>query len=119
MREKITIAIHESLTSDLLKKPYRGHHNKFYGHCYVASETLYHLLGGKDAGLKIYHGRDELGIVHWWLEDGEGIILDPTSRQYTDEGKVPPYDKKKRGTFLTQLPSKRAKILMERVEKKL
>lgn len=106
--------IQENLTPDLLKPQYRGHHNKFYGHCYVATEALYHSMGGKESGLLIYHGRDDLGIVHWWLEDNEGNIYDPTSRQYTDEGRVPPYNVKKRGSFLTKQPSKRAVKLMKR-----
>ena len=104
------------LTQDLLKPMYRGPHNPFYGHCYVATEALYHLMGGTDSGLHIYYGRDELDIVHWWLEGEDGTVYDPTSRQYTDEGRVPPYEVKKRGSFLTNDPSKRAVKLMKRLE---
>ena len=38
--------IKSNLTSDLLKKEYReiNKKNPFFGHCYVATETLFHFL---------------------------------------------------------------------------
>ena len=65
-------AIQSNLTPDLLKPEYRklNQENRMFGHCYVASEALFHLAGGKTSGLKIKRGRDDSGIVHWWLEDG-------------------------------------------------
>jgi hypothetical protein len=38
-------AIKQSLTPDLLKKPYREENstNPMFGHCYVASEALFHI----------------------------------------------------------------------------
>jgi len=38
--------IQAALTPDLLKAQYRGSDIPYYGHCYVAAEALYHLLGG-------------------------------------------------------------------------
>ena len=36
------------LTDDLRRPPYKGSSNPLTGHCYVASEALYHLLGSRD-----------------------------------------------------------------------
>jgi len=44
-----------------------------FGHCYVATEGLYHLLQSSE--YFPHCARDEDGIVHWWLEDGTGKLL--------------------------------------------
>ena len=104
------------LTPDLLKKEYRNKGNRFYGHCYVATEALWHLMGGKDSGLHPTHGKDDAGVTHWWLEDAHKNIYDVTGRQYTDEGLEPPYDKRVRSGFLTREPSKRAQTVINKVK---
>lgn len=102
--------------------------SKRRGNCYVTCEALYHLLGGKAAGWKPYSAKHE-GDTHWWLEkplpgsgmsmmsDGSsGIVpqqivrLDPTVSQFR---KAPDYSKGRARGFLTKLPSKRARALME------
>ena len=48
--------------------------------CYQASEAVYHLAGGKKAGLRamrINNGR------HWFLEGPNGEIIDVTAGQFT------------------------------------
>lgn len=60
--------------------------------------------------------RDEDGVVHWWLEDEKGAILDPTAEQYTDLGKTPPYSKGRRGGFLTKAPSYRARTILDQLD---
>lgn len=88
--------IKENLTDDMLKPAQSGH-------CYVASETLYHLLGGKEAGLKPMNIKHE-GAQHWFLKDKHGNVLDITKDQF----KTPvPYDKARGRGFLTKTPSKR------------
>ena len=59
---------HDSLTPDLLKPEYRAanENNPLFGHCYVASETLFHLMDSSE--VKPCCGRDGDGVVHWWLE---------------------------------------------------
>lgn len=110
--------IKKSLSIDLLKPNWREkaknqHHT--FGHCYVASEVLYHLLGGKKSAFRPYCGKDENG-THWWLVNTfNGDKLDVTEEQYTSKGKQPPYESGKRSAFLTSEPSKRAKILMDRI----
>ena len=50
------------------------------GFCYIATEALFHMLGGKDNGYKPVCGK-LLGGTHWWLINKSGIILDPTQDQ--------------------------------------
>lgn len=83
-----------------------------WGHCYAATEALFHMLGGFDSEWRPVRGKDDDGIVHWWLENNAGERLDPTSEQYTAAGKEPPYDRGRRAGFLTRQPSKRAQKVM-------
>jgi hypothetical protein len=84
------------------------------GHCYVASQALWHLLGGKQSGYVPQVGPAPGGGTHWWLrQERTGRILDPTASQF------PSYDYAQ-GTgkgFLTMAPSKRAQVLIDRVRK--
>lgn len=79
------------------------------GNCYVTSEALYHLLGGKAAGwtpmcMKVH------GETHWFLKHKSGIIVDATKNQFA----VPPlYFNARAKGFLTKLPSERARKLMD------
>lgn len=82
------------------------------GNCYVASEALYHLLGGKRAGWTPKRVRFA-GDVHWFLQHRSGMVLDVTRAQF---GRVrPPYERARGGGFLTRRPSRRARKLMERM----
>jgi len=103
------------LTEDLLKPRYRGSEVPCYGHCYVATEALWYLLRGCEGGWRPKRGQDSTGIVHWWLENDKGEILDATAVQYTSQGVEPPYDNGRFGGFLTKEPSKRAKELIRRL----
>jgi hypothetical protein len=105
------------LSPDLLKKDYREANktNSTYGHCYAASEALYHMLGGAASGLRPARGQDSNGVVHWWLKSKDGRIIDPTATQYTSIGLNPPYAAGKGGGFLTKDPSRRAQTIIDRV----
>lgn len=110
--------IEGSLSDDLLKPEFRGQepHNKFFGHCYVASESYYHLRGGKQAGLKPKRMR-HAGVMHWWVEDN-GKIVDITACQFVPLD-FPPLDYTK-GVgcgFLTKVPSQRTEIVIRRVRR--
>lgn len=111
--------IQKVLTPDLLKSAYvqNNNGNPMYGHCYAATEALYHLLGGKESEWHPCRGRDAEGVTHWWLKNVKGQILDPTAEQYTSLGKKPPYQEGRNGPFLTQQPSKRAKEIISRLGK--
>ena len=78
-----------------------------FGLCFDAATLLQHMLGGKHhSGLaKTRAGKSPLGpsapgeeSTHWWLEDEEGAVLDPTAQQFTF-GADPPYDKREKSDF--------------------
>lgn len=107
----------ENLTSDLLDKTHKkmrdGNPNlpHTFGHCYVASEAAYYLLGGKEAGWTPHHIR-HVGRSHWYLKHRTGEILDLTANQF----RTPLDYKEGRGKgFMTKQPSKRTVKLLERI----
>lgn len=81
------------------------------GNCYVASESLYHLLGGKAAGWTPMQMRTETDS-HWFLKHSSGLIIDPTVSQFDS---TPDYSLARGRGFLTKQPSKRARSLMGRI----
>lgn len=97
------VLVKDALTDDLLM-PGKG------GHCYVASEALYHLMGGKSAGLKPMNVRHE-GTSHWFLLSGEDVV-DLTADQFQTS---PPYRLARGRGFLTKKPSRRAEEVIQRV----
>lgn len=55
------------------------------GWCYVASEAIYYLSGGKAAGIKPMRATIEvngLKVSHWWLQEEDGSIVDATATQF-------------------------------------
>jgi predicted GNAT family acetyltransferase len=74
-----------ALTPDLLKPEYRKTYdpsNPMRGHCFTATETLFHLGGGKAAGLKPVNVQHE-GDSHWFLTDAAGNVYDVTASQFS------------------------------------
>lgn len=120
--DKYIQIIHESLSKDLLKKQYQKDYDNLHfttGHCYIASEAIYHAFGGKE-NWSAYAGRDHDNGTHWWLKNKDtGEIVDPTKEQYTSLGLEPPYDKGRPCAFLTREPSQRAQKLIERVNERI
>lgn len=79
-----------------------------FGHCYVLSESAYHILGGKEAGWKpmfIKH----LGCPHWFLKHESGIILDLSAHQFEV---LPEYERGRGKGFMTKKPCKRSLKVM-------
>ena len=107
--------VKSNLTADLLKPEYREKNktNPMFGHCYVATETIFHIL--KTNEYYPYCAKDDDGIVHWWLESESGHRIDATKEQYTSQNKIPPYDIGKKQWFLTKNPSNRSKELISRI----
>ena len=99
------------LSDDFRKSKYRGNSNPLAGHCYVASEALYHLLGGKDSGWKPMVMRIG-GETHWFLLSRSGDLLDATASQFKE---LPAYSQATGCGFLTKKPSKRAQKLISKV----
>lgn len=100
------------------------------GNCYVAAEALYHLLGGKRAGLQVWRQAATFGTqpdTHWYLvlvpykyaARSVWTVIDPTRRQFSRQDRKRMtrdwYLSGTRTGFLTKRPSRRAQQLMERV----
>ena len=94
---------------NLAKPEYRGSH-PLSGHCYVASETVWHLLGKRTSGFVPMNIQHE-GISHWFLMNKiTGHIIDLTCEQFNTPI---PVDKAKTRSFLTAHPSKRAQKVLQ------
>ena len=94
---------------ELLKAKYRsdtGRH-PMTGHCYVASEALYHLRPDLDLHPVAMRVGDD---VHWWLVDDDGNDHDITRGQFG--GTVVEFEGTGRG-FLTKKPSRRAQQVID------
>jgi len=65
------------LPPDLLKPEYRDSPHPMAGHCYVASEALYHMTGRRMKPCVIRHE----GSTHWFLRDGDRVV-DLTADQF-------------------------------------
>lgn len=99
------------LTDDLRRKPWKGSPNPMAGHCYVASEALYHLLGGPNSDWKPEFVSHE-GSPHWYLRNRvTDEVMDVTSTQF--DTPVPYHLGRGKG-FLTKQPSKRAQVVIDR-----
>lgn len=113
---KILLEIRRCLSDDLLSPEYRDRYRetKTAGHCYVATEALYHLLNKKDQEkYKPYYLKWE-GTTHWFLMSKDKTeILDPTYDQFKG---LPDYNEGTRCGFLTKNPSKRTITLLDRIK---
>ncbi len=108
-------AVRKALTPELLHEPYRsrveaGQCDPVTGHCYVASEAAYHMLGGKSAGWTPMFVRHE-GAPHWFLRGPKGEVLDITAAQFQTPV---PYASATAKGFLTREPSARARTVIGR-----
>ena len=109
--------IQKNLTQDLLKHKrlmYKDDSNKYYGHCYHASQALYYLMDTKE--LVPMSGEDYRGEKHWWLQHGDNIY-DCTAEQYYQKGKLPPYHGGKKSVWYgwQQRPHQISLNLMKKV----
>jgi len=86
-----------------------------FGHCYAASEALWHLLGGMGSDWRPVVGNHPEYGPHWWLVNSAGERLDPTAEQFSDLGTTPPYEHGGKKGFLTREPSARAAEIIRRV----
>jgi hypothetical protein len=104
-------AVVAALTDDLRRAPWRGLADRLAGHCYVASEAMYHATGGRNGPWTPCSVRHE-GTVHWYLRDAQGRVCDLTAGQFRTSV---PYDQGRCRGFLTRGPSKRAQVVLEKV----
>lgn len=103
--------IRANLSDDLRRAPWRGSTCPVAGHCYVASEAAFHVLGGRGGGWKPETVTHE-GAVHWYLRHATGQVLDVTAAQFTAP---PDYTQGRGRAFLTRRPSRRARELLHRI----
>ncbi len=118
---KIIGRIQRNLSDDLLSPTWRRlreSSNPLSGHCYVAAEALWHLIGGKKSGYvphvlshSLWPDGLKPGETHWFLAKDDNR-LDPTSGQFDTPI---PYSKGRPNGFLTREPSRRARKLIGRV----
>ncbi len=110
--------IRAALTDDLLRPEWRSapRRSPTAGHCYVATEAMYHAIGGKASGFKPVSGRCP-GGVHWWLEAPDGTVVDLTWDQFTKKELQQVYAAGRGCGFLTSQPSKRAQVVLKRIGK--
>jgi len=92
--DEVMRLIQKELTVDLLKGkrlmyPKDKGINRFYGHCYHATQALYYLIDSNE--LVSYSGLDYRDEKHWWLQHGE-TVYDCTAEQYWSVNQNPPYD---------------------------
>jgi hypothetical protein len=112
----LILNIQKNLTPDLLRGRWKvQQEHPLEGHCYIAAEVLWHSLGKNNYKPICASYSDEKGkCTHWWLVDKKtNNILDPTAEQYHPE--KPPYELGRGCGFLTKEPSKRAKIVLNRM----
>jgi hypothetical protein len=116
--QDIFILVLDNLSDDLLTKEWQQIKklhptpSETFGHCYVVSETLYHMLGGKEEGWTPQRVRVQ-GTTHWFLKHQSGAILDLTASQFS----IPvPYQQARGIGFLTKQPSKRSLKLLKRIQ---
>ena len=108
--------VQRGLSPDLLKGRWKVQTHPLEGHCYIATEALFHILPDKENWKPMVASYNDEGgkATHWWLVNRTtGKILDPTREQYGD--KIPPYHLGKGTGFLTKLPSKRAQIIISNI----
>jgi hypothetical protein len=107
-------AVRQSLAPDLLSPKWRKlvepGDPSTTGHCYIGAESLWNLIGARESGYRpmVISGGD---WTHWYLANGPKL-LDPTADQLPDG---PPYHQGRACGFLSREPSKRARIVIERV----
>lgn len=85
-----------------------------FGHCYLATEAAYHILGGKRKGWTPQYLKCQDGS-HWFLKHKNGDIFDVTAGQFEDE-EIHYHQAIGKG-FLTKQPSKRAQKLIAKISK--
>lgn len=112
-KASVTNRLLGALTDELRAPPWRGLPDPLAGHCYVASEALFHLTGGYERWRVERVSMNDEGVTHWYLRERDtGEVVDLTASQFA--GGVPYEDGVGTG-FLTPHPSARARTVMDRV----
>jgi hypothetical protein len=108
-------AILSCLSIDLLPKKFIEENlkNPTFGHCHTAAGCLYKIFGSQT--MHLYRALDQNGIYHWWVQDLEGNIIDPTASQYSKRTVKQLYKRGKKSSLLGFAYKQRVLVLLERV----
>ena len=109
----------DNLDTTFLSKSYRDHNsdNPLYGFCYLTCQTTFYLLQMKH--LYPWSGVDDLGNIHYWLQDEiTGDLIDPTASQYDKLSCDPPYatGKKRKWYGFRPFPQMRTLDLIQKIQ---
>jgi hypothetical protein len=107
-------AVRSALTDGLRRAPWRGDPNPMAGHCYVASEALFHLLSDEHDVVPQCATVRGIG-THWYLRV-DGRLVDATADQFQGLQRASLYAVGRGKGFLTKQPSKRAATVIDRVK---
>jgi len=119
-------ALHQPgvLTDELRRPEYRSNPDPLAGHCFVATNALFHLIDGAKTGWEMKcihkeHMKELADDTHWFLQHKKtGHVLDPTAAQFDG---IAPYEKGVgKGTSQTGddvgKPTKRAQVVIDRAK---
>lgn len=98
--EKMSLTICTSSLHTVEANPeYAQSGNPSRGKCYLAAVALLQYLGGKGKGYSLCRGMDALGMKHYWVQNADDQILDPTALQCDVLSCDPPYQTGRRVGF--------------------
>ena len=113
-----TVAVSQQIISylshndTLRKSEFKGSDDPLGGHCYVATEALYHYLGAEESSWTPHYVKHE-GTTHWFLKHTQTEeIIDLTVTQFTTK---PPYDEGT-GCGFQNTPSQRCITVLKDLE---
>lgn len=106
------------LRKECLRPQYRNNGNLLGGFCYTASEAIYHLSADLMLPWCVRYGKLS-HQTHWYLTLAEtGEVVDVTGSQFADMDAYAIYDHAVRKGFLTKQPSKRARLVLDRIDRR-
>lgn len=106
------------LRKECVRAPYRRSRNPLTGFCYAASEAIFHLSEDPLQPWFVRYGPLD-HQTHWFLKLAEtGEVIDVTASQFSDMDAYALYDHAIRKGFLTKEPSKRARAILARVDRR-
>ena len=97
---------------------YKRNSNPVAGLCYVASEAVYHLSEDPLQPMTVRFGSLP-GDTHWWLTNPaeDDRIIDVTGGQFDEHALFSVYSAGRRAAFLTKYPSKRCRLILDRIDR--
>lgn len=105
---------------DIKRDTYKNSANPLAGLCYVASEAVFHLSEDILHPRMVRFGSLK-GDTHWWLtHPGEDDrVIDVTASQFDTHALYSVHSAGKRCGFLTKEPSKRCRLILDRIDREV